>query len=255
MTLSKSPVQRVGQGIFAHVADKSLVDLESGEVGGSDNGLLRVGRDNRGFVAGGVDELVVQDLDVGVVTGELGDLVGNGLGIGKGGNVLSDTSKAQDNVAAVGTHELRSSLLANEDEVGGGLAGAEGAADVTRETGVNTTAEALVGAADDVEGLLALGLERLGLGRLKDLTRGLTVLGGIVHGTLGAGELGRGDNLHGLGDLLDVANGLETALDFTQGCVAGGIVGDAGERGVELAYNVTMHLRTPLAIVCADCQH
>lgn len=227
MSLGKSPVQGVGKSIFPQVADKSLIDLESREVGGSEDGLLRVGGDNRGLVAGGVDELVVEDLDFGVVAGELGDLVGNGLGVGKGGNVLADTSKAQDNVGAVGTHELGTSLLANEDQVGGGLAGAESAADVTRKTRVNTTAETLVGGADDVEGLLVLSLESLGLGRLKDLTGGLTVLGGIGHGTLGAGELGRGDNLHSLGDLLNVANGLETALDFTQSGVSGGIVGDA----------------------------
>jgi hypothetical protein len=39
---------------------------------------------------------------------------------------------------------------------------------------------------------------------------------------LGAGELGGGDNLHGLGDLLDVANGLETAFDFTEGGIVRG---------------------------------
>ncbi len=87
---------------------------------------------------------------------------------------------------------------------------------------MHTTAEALVGAADDDQALLALALERLGLGRLEHLVAGLAVLARVGHGALGARQLGRGDDLHGVGDLLDVANRLEAALDLTQRGEGGG---------------------------------
>lgn len=225
MTLGQGPVQGVGQGIFAQIADEGLVDLEGREVGRGNDGLLGESGNNDRLVAGGVDELVVEDLDLGVVAGELGDLVCNGLGIGESGNVLADTSKAQDNVGAVGTGELGAGLLANDNKVG------DTSTDLTTvptgQARVNTTAKSLVGAANDIKSLLALTLDCLGLGRLKDLTRGLTILGSISHGTLGTGELGGGDDLHGVGNLLDVSNRLEATLDFTQSGVAGAIVGDA----------------------------
>lgn len=97
---------------------------------------------------------------------------------------------------------------------------------------MNTTAETLVRAADNDEVLLALALNWLGLGTLENLVGGLTVLAGLKHGPLGAGKLGGGDDLHGLGNLLDVADRLETALNFTKGGIAGGIGGgkDGGPR-------------------------
>jgi len=86
---------------------------------------------------------------------------------------------------------------------------------------VNTTAKTLVGASNDVKSLLVL--QRLGLGLLENSVGGLTVVAGLIHGLLGAGKTGRGNNLHGLGDLLDVLDGLETALDLTQSREVGGI--------------------------------
>lgn len=51
---------------------------------------------------------------------------------------------------------------------------------------------------------------------------------------MGAGELSGSDDLHGLGDLLDVADGLETALDFLEGSIVGGL--DSG-RPVDRGYD------------------
>ena len=228
MTLDQSPVQRVGERVLAHVGEELLVNLESGEVGRSGDGIHRVGRDGLGLVALGVNEVVVEDLNVGVVAGQLHDLVGDRLGIGKGGHILADTSEAEDDILGVGTAKLGSGLLTKNDEVGG--ARSDVAADPSRQTRVNTTAETLVGAADDVEGLLALGLQGLGLGGIVDLVGRLAVADGVAHGALGAGQLGGGDNLHGLGDLLDVANRLETALDLTEGGVGGSVAGGAAWR-------------------------
>jgi len=96
---------------------------------------------------------------------------------------------------------------------------------------VDTTTETLVGRADNQKSL-ALSLDGLGLGLVEDLLGSLAVGAGRGHGTLGAGELGRGDNLHGLGDLLNVANRLETTLDFTESGEVGGI-GNLGPEGGE----------------------
>jgi hypothetical protein len=96
---------------------------------------------------------------------------------------------------------------------------------------VNTTAETLIGRADDDEGLLVLSLEGLGLSGLVDLIRGLTVLARVVHGALGSGELGGGDNLHGVCDLLDVSDGLETVLDLTESRIGGSGAGDGSGPG------------------------
>lgn len=46
--------------------------------------------------------------------------------------------------------------------------------------------------------------------------RSLAIGAGSLHTTLGLGDLGRGNHLHGLGDLLNVGNRLQTKLDYTQ---------------------------------------
>ncbi len=232
--LGQGPVEGVGEGVLAQVGEELLVDLEGGEVGGVGDGLLRKGLDDGGLVAGGVDELVVDDLDVGVVALELQDLVGDGLGVGEGGDVLAGAVEGEDDVAGVGPAQLGARLLADEDEVGGLVAGPDLAAHVARQAGVDAAAEALVGAADDVERLLALGVERLRLGALEHLAVGLPVLPGRLHGPLGARQLGRGDHLHRVGDLLDVPDGLEPALDLSQGRVGGSIAVGGGDGPVRV---------------------
>jgi hypothetical protein len=46
----------------------------------------------------GINELVVNDLDIGIVGREETDLVGDSLGVRKGRYILSDASKAQNDV-------------------------------------------------------------------------------------------------------------------------------------------------------------
>jgi hypothetical protein len=243
VALGQGPEERIGQRVLPQVGEQFLVDLEGREVGRGLDGLFGESLDDGGLVAGGVDELVVQDLDVGVFAWELHDLVGDGLGIGEGGNILADASKAQLDVPAVGTTELRPGLLADEDEVGSRLLRPhEVASDVARQARVNAAAKALVGAADDVENLLALALQSLRLGRLEHLVGRVAVLVRIVHCSLGAGELGRGHNLHRVGDLLDVADRLQAALDLAQSSVASSIVdGAASMRQSVIVLPVVLH--------------
>lgn len=183
----------------------------------------------------GIDELVVQDLDLSILVGQANNLVGNSLGIGKGRNVLADTGEGELDILGLGTLQLGLALLAEDNQVVCvGFLGKE-TTDVTGQTRVDTTAKAFVGRANDEQGLFVFALEGLGLGLGEDLLGGLAVVLGLGHGTLSAGQLGRGDNLHGLGDLLDVADGLETALDFTEGREASGGMGGGGDGAIRVA--------------------
>lgn len=208
---------------YKHLSETYQIGKPTGLRDGLLGKCLKGGR----LKAGGVDETVVQDLDIGVVAREGEDLLGNGLGLSEGRDILAHTGEAELDVLPVRPAELRLGLLADDDEVV--LAGVveSHTADSTAETGVNTTAKTLVGRADDEERLL-LVLEGLGLGGLVDLVGGLTVRAGLGHGLLGAGKLRRGDDLHRLRDLLDVADGLEAALNLAEGGIAGGGVGGVG---------------------------
>ena len=177
-----------------------------------------------------VEEAVVEDLDISVLLGEHDNLVGNGLGIGETRDVLANTLERELDLVGTTTLELSLALLANDDQVEV-LALTVHATNGSAHAGVNTTAETLVGRADDDEGgLVLLGFGNGSLGGNVDLVGGLTVGTGLGHGALGSGELGGGDNLHGVGDLFDVSNGLETAFDFTEGRVAGGAGGSSSEK-------------------------
>lgn len=199
------------------------------------NRLLRESLDLSRLVALGVDEPVVQNLDGSVLGREEGDLVCDGLGIGKGWDVLADTGEVENDVLGVRSAELGLALLADDDEFELRL-GLEESSGRSRQAGVDTTTETFIGAADDEQLLLALGLQRLGLRLFEDGVRGLAVSAGIGHRSLGAGELGRSHNLHRLGDLFDVLNRLQAALDFTKGRISRGILRN-DDRGPILMNN------------------
>ena len=100
---------------------------------------------------------------------------------------------------------------------------------------MDTTAETLVGAADNEQRLLALALHRLRLGLLENSVGRLAIGARLGHGALRAGELGGGDDFHGLGDLLNVADGLQAAFDFAEGGVLGILRGGKGGSGRAMA--------------------
>lgn len=201
-----------------------LLVLHSGHTG-LGNSFVGKCLNEGGFVALGVDELVVQNLDIGVLSGKHDDLVGDSLGIGKGGNVLANTSEGKLDAFGVGSLELSLALLTNDDEVKrlGDLIGV--GTNASTEARVNTTAKTLVGRADDDEGLLLLRFGSNRLGGFEDLVGSLTILARLGHGTLSTGELGRRNDLHCAGNLLDVANRLQAAFDFTKGRVGGSSIG------------------------------
>lgn len=184
--------------------------------------LLGVGLDGDRLVGLSVNKRVVDDANAGVFLGEKGNLVGDSLGIGEGGDILADVGEAQDDLLGRSTRQLSLGLLTQNGDVGVGVLG-QNAASGLAQTGVNTTTKTLVGAGNNQKSLLAL--ERLGLGLLKNGVGCLTVDTGLIHGLLSAGETSGSNNLHGVGDLLNVLDGLETTLDLTQGCETGGIDG------------------------------
>lgn len=189
--------------------------------------LLRVGLNGDGLVALGIDEGVVHNLDAGVLGGQQRNLIGNGLGISEGRDILADVGEAHDNLVGVGSGQLSLGLLTKDNDIGVGVVREKSASSLA-QTRVDTTAETLVGAGNDEQSLLVL--EGLGLGTLEDLVRGLSVGSRVLHSSLGTGETGRGDDLHGVGDLLDVLDGLQTALDFTEGSEVGRIRGSSATR-------------------------
>ena len=227
VTFSKTPEQRVGKSIFRQVAKILILNLVCGVVGRSNDGLGREGINSDWLVGLRVDELVVHDLHRRILRLELHDLVGDGGGVCERWDILADTSEAQDEVLWVRTRQLGFALLTDDGDIGVWVVGEEPARS-TRHARVHTTAETLVGAEDDEKRLLVIALQRLRLRLLEHLVGGLTVDAGGCHGLLGAGELGGGDNLHRLGDLLDVLNRLETTLDLLERGIVGGLLDGGG---------------------------
>lgn len=212
------------------------------ELTGLEDGLLRVCVHGDGLVALGVDERVVQDFDASIVARQQGDLIGNSLGISESGNVLADVAEAHHNLLGVGTGQLGLGLLSEDDQLGVGVllkytTGGLG------QTGVDTTAETLVRAGNNDQGLLVL--EGLGFGVLEDGVGGATVDTRVVHGLLGPSKTSRSNNLHGVGDLLDVLNGLETTLDFTQSREVGGVGGRSASRNQPFRFHLHMDIHCP----------
>ena len=211
MSLSKSPVERVSQRIFSQVDQDLIVNFECCEIGRLGESLLGKCLDSDGFVALGIDKFVVQNLDARVFFRQHDDLVCNSLGIGEGGDIFSDTSKAEGNILVVGTTKLGLGLLADDGNVEIRIL-LEHSASGTREAGMDTTAKSLVGAGNHDEGLLLF--QWLCLRLFKHLVRCLAVFSRVAHGFLGASELCGGYDFHGFGDLFNVADGFETAWSW-----------------------------------------
>jgi hypothetical protein len=200
---------------------------------GLGDSLLGISLNGAGLVALSVDELVVDDLNASVVGGQLSNLIGNDLSISESRDVLANVGEAHDELIGVGSGQLSLGLLSEDDQVGVGVR-LKYTASSLAETGVDTTAKTLVGAGNDEQGLLVL--EGLGFGVLEDLVGRLTVDTRVVHSLLGAGKTGRGNDLHRVGDLLDVLDGLQTALNFTQSREVGGVGGRSASKNISISY-------------------
>lgn len=183
-----------------------------------------MGLDSYGLVALSIDKAIVHNLDASVFGRQQRNFVGNSLSISECRNVLGDVGEAHDDLVGVGSSQLSLGLLTENDNVGVGVV-LEKLAGSLAQTRVDTTAETFVGAGNDEQSLLVL--EGLGFGILENLVGSLTVDSRLLHSSLGTVETGGGDNLHGVGDLLDVLDGLQAALNFTESGEVGGIGGSS----------------------------
>lgn len=177
-------------------------------------GLLRESRDSIWLVRDGRPEGVVDDLNIVVLSIQLSDLVGDSLSLHEGRNVLSNIAEAQLDVLSAGPRKLSLDLLSQNHNINIRVLGKPPPGSFG-QLRVNTTAKTLIGGGDNEEGLA--GLEGLGLGLFENGVGVLTIGTGVTHCLLSTGKLGRGNNLHGSGNLLDVLDGLETALNFSEG--------------------------------------
>lgn len=202
MTLGKSPEQRVGKRVLRQVSQILVLNLVGSVVGRSNDGLSRESINNDGLVALRIDELVVHDLHRGILARQRSNLIRDRARIRKRRHVLANARERQDKVLRIRSRQLGLALLAHDHDVRVRVLG-EHLARPAAHARMDTAAQALVGGADDEEGLL-VALEGLGLGLFEDLVGRLPVDAGLVHGALGARELGRGHDLHRLGDLFDV---------------------------------------------------
>jgi hypothetical protein len=182
-----------------------------------DNSLFGESLNWGSLVTGGIDELVVDNLDGSIVRWEERDLVGNRLSVCKRRDILPNTSKAQLDVFGARSRQLRLALLAQNNDIGVWLLNKH-FADTLCQAGVDTTTEALVRAGNNDQCLLVISLQWLRLGLLEYGIGCLAVLSRFMHRTLGPREFRGSHNLHGIRDLFDVTNRLESVLNLPERC-------------------------------------
>lgn len=204
--------------------------------------LFRVSFDNDRLVGLSVDESVVDNLNAGVVGWQLGDFVCNGLSFGESWDVLPDIGKIHHEVLLIGSAELGLGLLAEDHNIGTRLIDHHPSCSLA-QAGVDASAETLIRTSHDEQGLLVF--EGFGFGVLEHSIGGLTVGSRIGHGSLGLVETSGSNNLHGLGDFLDVLDGLQPALDFTEGREICGI----GRGGIPFLCKITASVN-PVSSQC-----
>lgn len=173
-----------------------------------------------------VEKFVVHYFYVLVIIRQQADLIRNRLRIRERGDILPDVRKAHLDVLRVAPRKLGFALLTQHNDVEIASLLCQEPPRCACHARVDATTEPLVGAANHEQRLLVFGVLALGgalgrLGLVEDRVGSFTVGTGLDHGALGAGELGRGHDLHGLGDLFDVADGLEAAFDFAEGGLLG----------------------------------
>lgn len=186
---------------------------------GSFDGLLREGVNGRSLIRNRRIEVVVDNLNVLVLLLEGHNLMGNGLSHGEAGDIFSNTREAHNDVLRMRPAKLSLALLSKNTEVGLRV-GLQLSTDSLGQAGVHTSTKTLIRGGNNEKSLSLL--LRLGLGLLIDLVVGRTVHPSLDHVALSLVHLRGGDNLHGLGDLFDVTDGLETAFDFTEGGIVVG---------------------------------
>lgn len=229
VTLGHSGEDGVSQGEVGKVLDDIILKLVLAKLGGVLNGLGGEGLLHDGLERDTGKDLVVDNLDVVVLAVQSENLVGNVGSLLESRSLLTGSTERKSQLVGVGSAELGLDLLTDSNNVNQLLARLKVeqlSSNGSSELGVDGATETLVGGDNNPQTLLGV-LSGSGLGVLKDLLGGLVVELGGGHGSLGLSELGGGDNLHGVGDLLNVLNGLESHLDFSKSGVVSGLAKDS----------------------------
>lgn len=145
---------------------------------------------------------------IGVLVAEVQDGIAQLGRIQEGRRQTADLVRDHLDVLAVQTRQDGARLVADADHLDVRVGG-ELAANVTGNAGMHRTAQTTVRRDGNVQ-LLGVFLLRRDFGLLVELLRTDTVRSGLLQITLSTGILGGGHHLHGLGDLLDVLDRLQT---------------------------------------------
>ena len=173
VALDERGVDGVGKRELGKVLGDVVLLLVELELGGVAEGVFGEDLDDVGLERERRDVLVVDEVDLVELDARLDDLVGDGGGVGKGGDVLANLVEGEGNVLGERTAELRLGLFTENDDGGAlGRGGVTGSGADLLELGlgalgdgrVDTTAETLVGGDDDEELATALGSDSLGVG-------------------------------------------------------------------------------------------
>lgn len=228
VALGHGGVDGVGQREVGKVLDNVVLELVLAELGGVLNGLGGVGLLHDGLKRDTGQDLVVDNLNVVVLGVESKNLVSNVGSLLEGGGLLTGSTERQTHLLGVRSAELGLDLLTDSNNVNELLAGLKVeqlSSNGSGKLGVDGTTQTLIGGDNNPQSLLDV-LRHSGLGVLENLLGGLVVDLGGGHGSLGLTELGGGNNLHGVGNLLNVLNGLESHLDLSKSGIVSGLVLD-----------------------------
>lgn len=214
VTLSLGSQKRVGQRKLGQSLRGLLVlQLVLAQTWSLLDGVGGENRELRWLERNTGNELVVQDFGV-LVFAQGGDLIGDQGNLVEGRLGLTNTAESQLQLLGVGSVQLDLSLVTNGDNVNVSVQLTNSLSGGLGDLSVDRTTQTLVGGNNNQQGLVGSSLFWLSV--LEELSVGLVEDSGGLHGSLGLVQSGGGNNLHGLGDLLDVLNGLKTHLDFSQ---------------------------------------
>lgn len=217
VALSQTPENVVGKRELSEVTDDLIFNLERRKLGRRLKSLSGEDRKESGLERNTGKELVVKDFNGVILSTERDDLVGNGSSFNEGRSLLTDRSKRSNNVIGVRTRNLGLDLVTNGNDFSVGVLG-KTVTSSTSKLRVDGTAKTLIGGHGNDELLGSFG-GNSSLGIVVDLLVGRAIDTGDSHTTLGLVESGRSNNLHGVGDLLNVLDRLETSLNFTKSSI------------------------------------
>mmetsp|Transcript_11996 Transcript_11996/g.21512 ORF Transcript_11996/g.21512 Transcript_11996/m.21512 type:complete len:260 (+) Transcript_11996:512-1291(+) len=191
-----------------------VLELLLKQIGGENGGDSGLERDSRA-------ELIEQNLvALGVV---LNELLSNKRGLAEGNANLVGISNSELIPLALNAGQLGTTLVTNGDNdniLTLRLSGGESGPGVLSDVRVKTTAKTLVRSDGNDNGLVGVNSREI----TEKADKRVNKTTGLFNSNLGILHLGRGNHLHGLGNLTDVLNSPNPLLDSLVGGIPHGLV-------------------------------